>query len=79
MDNKNSDNVTSINVLSIGTTKLNEADNPDIGNTIDIKTKTVESDKLTIQNINEQPENLSYDKPYRKVIRRQIAYGRSDN
>ena len=79
MDNKNSDNVTSINVLSIGTTKLNEADNPDIGNTIDIKTKTVESDKLTIQNVNEQPENLSYDKPYRKVIRRQIAYGRSDN
>ena len=79
MDNKNSDNVTSINVLSIGTTKLNEADNPDIGNTIDIKTKTVESYKLTIQNVNEQPENLSYDKPYRKVIRRQIAYGRSDN
>lgn len=79
MDNKNSDNVTSINVLSIGTTKLNEADNPDIGNTINIKTKTVESDKLTIQNVNEQPENLNYDKPYRKVIRRQIAYGRSDN
>jgi|GEM_PF-6714846 len=80
MDNKNLDNVTLPNILSIGVTKSNEIiDNSDIANIVDIKAKTVESDKLIVHNSSEQLENLNYDKPYRKIIRRQIAYGGSDN
>lgn len=80
MNNEGLGDVKLPTVFPIGSTKSDESvDNSDIANVVDIKTKTVESDKLIAQNVSEQLEGLNYDKPYRKIIRRQIAYARSDN